>query len=303
MKSLSEDHKKLLKKFIQQSWESDDPDRFPGPQPISIERRHFPLLRKQPYVVCEKTDGVRHMLACFSADGQEHEGARLQTVKVCAAVDRAFNAFYVPMTIPRDTVLDGELTETKDGKKMYMVYDAVRVNGEDLRSQPLSERLEKARKVVKGIIKSPKNPFEMKVKTMLPLSEISLLAPLESFPYETDGLVFTPVNEPIRMGTHETLFKWKPRDRITIDFCIRGWHPATGWDLLVQDKGVYYKEAQLMGLKDQPEGTIVECGYGPNGWFPVKVRTDKTYPNNRRTYSRTIVNIREDIQLSEFLHI
>ena len=293
MKALSEDHAKLLKTYIQQSWGSDDPDRFPGPQPISIERRHFPLLRKQPYVVCEKTDGVRHMLACFMAND----------IKVCAAVDRAFSAFYVPMTIPRDTVLDGELTETKDGKKLYMVYDAVRVSGEDLRSQPLNVRLEKASKVVKGVIKMAKNPFEMRVKNMLPLSDMSLLAPLESFPYETDGLVFTPVSEPIRMGTHETLFKWKPRDRITIDFCLRGWHPATGWNLMVQDRGVYYKEAQLMGLKDQPEGTIVECGYGETGWFPVKIRTDKTYPNNRRTYNRTIVNIREDIQFSEFLRV
>lgn len=293
MKALSEDHTKLLKTFIQQSWESDDPNRFPGPQPISIERRHFPLFRKQPYVVCEKTDGVRHMLACYPAP----EG------KVCAAVDRAFNAFYVPMTIPRDTVLDGELTETKEGKKLYMVYDAVRVAGEDLRSQPLTVRLEKAQKVVKGIIKSSKNPFEMKVKTMLPLGDISKLPALDSFPYETDGLVFTPVNEPIRLGTHETLFKWKPRDRITIDFCLRAWHPMTGWDLMVQDKGVYYKEAHLLGLKEQPEGTIVECGYGPTGWYPVKIRTDKTYPNNRRTYSRTIVNIREDIQFEEFLRI
>jgi len=31
-----------------------------------------------------------------------------------------------------------------------------------------------------------------------------------------------------------------------------------------------------------------------------KIRTDKTYPNNRRTYFRTLVNLRENIRIEEF---
>ena len=99
------------------------------------------------------------------------------------------------------------------------------------------------------------------------------------------------------MGTHETMFKWKPRERITIDFQLKN-----GSDLFVQDRGELYKEADLHNgnkRKDLPDGTIVECGYGDLGWFVEKVRTDKSHSNNRRTYFRTIVNIRENIQLSE----
>ena len=33
-----------------------NPDRFPGCQPISIERRHFRTLTSNDYVVTEKTD-------------------------------------------------------------------------------------------------------------------------------------------------------------------------------------------------------------------------------------------------------
>jgi hypothetical protein len=133
---------------------------------------------------------------------------------------------------------------------------------------------------------------------MLPLENIGDLPPLDAFEYETDGLVFTPIREPIRMGTHETMFKWKPRERITIDFQLKN-----GRELFIQERGDVYKEAELHNgnvRADLADGTIVECGYGPLGWFVEKVRDDKTYSNNRRTYMRTLVNIREDIRVCEF---
>lgn len=104
-----------IKGYIHQVWESSDPSWFPGPQPISIERKHFRALKSQPYVVCEKTDGVRHMLVCFETSDKK---------KICALVDRAFHVTFTTLTVPRDTVLDGELM---DG--VFYVYDAVRVKG------------------------------------------------------------------------------------------------------------------------------------------------------------------------------
>ena len=285
-----------LRAFIANAWGVTDPTRFPGPQPVSIERRHFPLLKRQPYLVCEKTDGVRHLLA--STD----EGVFL--------VNRAFVCEKVNIRIAKDTLLDGELVKTKSGKEglrpdgkpavslLFMVYDAVRVKGEDLTQSPLNSRLDAARKVIKAIIKTANAPLEIRVKTMTDLKDFGSFPPLDSFEYETDGLVFTPVNEPIRTGTHETMFKWKPRERITIDFCIKN-----GSELFVQDRGIPYKEADLHlhnVRRDLPDGTIVECGYGNLGWFVEKIRTDKTHANNRRTYFRTIVNIREGIELEEF---
>ena len=249
---------------------------------MSIERRHFSLLKRQPYFVCEKTDGVRHLLA------STEEGVFL--------VNRAFVIEPVKIRVPKDTLLDGELVKTKAGKSLFVVHDAVRVKGETLTSQPLNYRLDAARKVIKGIIKTAQAPFEIRVKTMY-LWGSEQLPPLDSFEYETDGLVLTPINEPIRMGTHETMFKWKPKERITIDFQLRN-----GCELWVQDRGVPYKEADLHTRNqrpDLPDGTIVECGYGDLGFFVEKVRTDKTHANNRRTYFRTMVNLREDIQVGE----
>jgi hypothetical protein len=63
-----------------------------------------------------------------------------------------------------------------------------------------------------------------------------------------------------------------------------------------------------MDLMNEPwfeEGAIVECDFVDDGkrmwWRPLKRRMDKTHPNNRRTFYRTIVNIKEDIKIEEFL--
>jgi len=252
---------------------------FPGPQPVSIERRHFPLLDLQPYFVCEKTDGIRHLLVSFSGG--------------VYVMNRSFSYVPVKIRIPKDTILDGELVTTRSGKNLFIVHDSIIIKSEKCTHVHLDERLEMARKLVKGVIKTSGAEFEIRVKKMWPLSSIRCM-PTE-YEYETDGLIFTPVNEPVRTGTHETMFKWKPREKITVDFSIH-----QGKKLYVQDKGVPFLESELLKPVDVPDGTIVECGYGSLGWFIEKIRPDKTYANNRRTYFRTIINLRESIRIEEF---
>jgi hypothetical protein len=281
---------KEVKDFIHQTWESPDPERFPGPQPVSIERRHFLEFGRRPYYVCEKTDGVRHLLLSLEVQGK----------RFTCLVNRAFEITPFNTMIPRGTVLDGELVKPRDqgtgSRPIFLIYDAICVKGVDVRRESLDKRLGAARALLKSVIRSAKDPFEIRVKEMTRFP--GPLPDLDSFPWETDGLVFTPVNEPIRMGTHETLFKWKPRPRITIDFEIR-----KGCELNVQDKGRLYKEADLHSGPRFPDGTIVECGYGQLGWYVEKVRTDKKHANNRRTFFRTLINLRENIQFQEFCNL
>jgi len=201
--------------------------------------------------------------------------------------------------IPRGTVLDGELVQQKDAslRPVFIIYDTICAKGVDIRKESLDKRLGAARALLKAVVRSSKDPFEIRVKEMNVFP--GPLPDLNAFPWETDGLVFTPVNEPVRTGTHETLFKWKPRDRITIDFEI-----SNGVELNVQERGRLYKEAELYGASHKyPSGTIVECGYGRAGWIVEKIRTDKNHANNRRTYFRTLVNLRESIQLQEFCNL
>ena len=53
---------------------------------------------------------------------------------------------------------------------------------------------------------------------------------------------------------------------------------------------------------DVQEDSIIECQYmlndSPMWWKPIMRRYDKTFPNSRRTFYRTLVNIKEGIIMS-----
>lgn len=304
-----------LKKFIHTSWGSVGKDGtyppfFPGPQPISIERRHMNLLNRNEYFVCEKTDGVRIILVCCTINGK----------KIAVTVNRAMEMEIVRFCFPRGafegTILDGEMVSTRDGKKFLMIYDAVSVYGKSIKNSNLMERLSTIDRFIKGIMKVPADKFEIKLKKFYYMKHMKYLVGAlmnSEFPYDTDGVVFTPVFDPIRIGTHDTMFKWKPREKNTIDFRVK--NRASGEvGLYIQDKGELVFESIVEPQNLSPEwktklhdNTIVECEYQwkqwPRWWKPVGIRTDKTHPNNRRTLHRTMINIEENIQLHEFIKL
>ena len=294
--------------FIHHVWRSKD--YFPGPQPISIERKHFPILRSSEYVVCEKTDGERHMMVALMYEGKPK----------CVFVNRAFNMFEVKINLNRKayegTILDGELYENT-----LMVYDALLVNGKPVGHLILDERLAAAEEMMKFIIYMKSDKYRLKMKTFHMMKDFAVFMDeyLPTVQQKIDGLVFTPMNEPVRLGTHETMFKWKPQEKNTVDFLMKreptretpGFKAGPmAWRLYVQEKGklIFESEIPQNRIDDEPwfeDGAIVECKYvtweEPMWWKPLKRRTDKTHPNNRRTFYRTIVNIKENIQMKEFL--
>lgn len=264
---------------------------FPGPLPVSIERRHFVEFQKQPYLVCEKTDGTRYCMVCFMFDNK----------KCTALINRALDVWTVNLQMPKrayqGSLLDGELIDNK-----FLVYDCIWAMGEDFKMKNFVNRYEALENLVTGIMRLSKDPISVQVKHFELLENFQhyyeeVVPKLE---HKTDGFIFTPVNEPIRMGTHETMFKWKPLEKNTIDFQAK-WHPYLNkWGFYIQEKGrlVFETEYEGPGIE---ENDILECKYkGSSVWEPISKRTDKNYPNNRRTFYRTLVNIKENIQVREF---
>ena len=253
---------KYVVQYIHTKWGSKD--YFPGPQPISIEYKHFPILKGAEYLVCEKTDGERYMMVALMFEGK----------KKCVFVNRSFNMFEVPINLKKSaydgTILDGELYEDT-----LMVYDAVWVNGESVWDLNLMKRLDAARGVMKSIIYMKSDKFRLKCKTFHEMRDFRKFMDeyLPTVQQKIDGLVFTPVNEPIRLGTHETMFKWKPQEQNTVDFLMK-WEPSREtpgfkpgrptWRLYVQEKGKLFFESEIPHgrMEDKPwfeDGAIVEC--------------------------------------------
>jgi mRNA guanylyltransferase len=276
------------------------PHMFPAPQPISVERRHFGQLNSHPYVVSPKADGERFLLVAL--------GDR------SVLINRAFEETDIKFRFKKNA-FEGTILDVEKIGKRILVFDAYQVNGEVIKDKGLDERLERATSLVKSVLKTSKDPLKIEMKPVFERNELEKALNTD-FGYETDGLIFTPKDEPARIGTHETMFKWKPLEKNTVDFqvvpSIR--EMIYGYDLYVQEHGKKICEVRVPQNLVEPhwrpimdagkdQCLILECEYiqgEPNFWRPIGIRRDKTMPNARRTFQRTLVNIEEDIQWNEF---
>ena len=138
---------------------------------------------------------------------------------------------------------------------------------------------------------------------------------LDKMAYETDGFMFTPINPPYnsrlenvplhtrKLSKYQDICKWKPKEKITIDFRIK-WIQLEGGkraiDLYVGElDGRKMKDVKFVGSKynpfngeidtehpvtiEIPTGTVVEYGwnYEKGVLFPHRVRHDKIHPNRK----------------------
>lgn len=310
---LDDDISTTLKKKIIAAWPVvKNPDNFPGPQPVSMEREYMWKLEKYPYSVCEKTDGMRYFLV--AADG------------ICALVDRAFRFYRVAVKLDPDyeralSILDGELVCDKyDESWTFYAYDSVVVRGQICSKERLDKRLDCIAKFVSSVAESP---FRIKVKRFWRLSQISeMFTSLEETPlrHESDGLIFTPSGLPVGTGTQMSLIKWKPSGKHTFDFKVvvkRGTGGRTRYDLFSSERGRSIKHTSInerttagrqfhLKYKDLTTATtcIVECAFNADKHYePVLVRTDKTHPNSMRTVEKTHLNIEENIRIEEIVSL
>ena len=288
--------------FMEHSWGTTGKNIFPGSQPISIEYRHFNTLASNPYVVCEKTDGVRFMMLAFMYENKKH----------CIFLNRAMEMFSCPLNF-RKPVYDGTIMEGEMYGDTFMIYDMLLECGKVVGNMDFLSRLKSIENVKKMLTSLKYDPVKFKIKTFHLMSDYKRFMEtyLPTVTQDIDGLIFTPVNDTIKTGTHETMFKWKPRDKNTIDFQLK--RVDTTWKMYVQERGKLIFESEIYDHMVPPyavewmeDGAIVECQYmhmdTPMWWKPILRRYDKTFPNSRRTFYRTLVNIKEDISMSDFMN-
>lgn len=292
-----------IKTTICNIWGVCDNNRFPGPLPISIERQHFGTLKSNPYWVCAKTDGLRYLLVCLQYEDRNY----------CVFVNRKLEMILLDITMLSSayngTILDGELVQNNQTKQHeFLVYDSVMVCGENTSKLPHSIRLQKSAQLIDTMIVSPRHTISVHLKTFTKLNMVSeyIQDVLPNLTHSTDGLIFTPEHEEIMSGTHKTMFKWKPTAKNTVDFWVEQNFKKKNSFIIKVSKGRtmiclhdHYVYIPYRIIDKLP--CILECSYnGPNNWQYVLERTDKQYPNSLYTMTKTLLNIQENILLSEF---
>lgn len=301
--------KRVLFDEIRARWNNYAYDSFPGPQPVSIERCHLSALRSEPYWVCEKSDGQRFLFVC----------TRYENKPYCFVVDRKMDMFLLRFEIVTEafdgTILDGEIIVNKHTRKHeFLVYDSTMVCGRCTTQLTHSERMRAALEVVRH---AKSESFVVRLKTFYPLERIETFVNeiVPRLSYEIDGFVFTPEKDPVISGTHYRMFKWKEQHKNTVDFLVEPNHNKRFRQKYVMKimKGKSSKALLDNRLVVDPgheveteirrtgAGVVVECAYlGPNVWKALLIRRDKTFPNSYMTWTKTLLNIEENIQLKEF---
>lgn len=253
--------------------------------PVSMERADLARIKSGEYVVGDKTDGVRQFLLIATHKEQPYVCCidRNCTVNMLPAVRVSNMALY------KGTLIDGEFIASS---ATFVALDIVAVNGLQAWRAPHGKRMSALNSILPSIIT---DGWSIVPKAWYPLSAVSSIPGAE-------GLIFVPVQEGMKPGKCDSLFKWKAVH--TIDFLV-------GADeLYVTDKGQPVCVSHMFVLDGVAAvNSVIECTLQPRPQHPwllhvVKVRTDKSTPNDIKTLHATMRNVLEAVtrpELNAFL--
>jgi len=358
----------IIRKQIKSLWRLPVGGREynPSPNPVSIRRDQLNLLKESDYVVSEKSDGCRYMLTLI----KDHDRSNLALMKDRACVKYIISVCAKPIFF-EGTIFDGELvleTNKETGKQrlVYWIFDVISVGGVSIMDKGYMSRFQIVLALVRDaggyVIKnSPSEEEEycqdlakvniisalhnnlnlcFKAKPYFMLSKIENLWSLKAqLSHSSDGLIFMPIKDSVKTGTHKTMFKYKLNHTIdlqlNLNFCAetKTWKVGlfygeerflkTKVDLLplvdatdgfdYESKIIYFTLAddtleemtkKMLEAEDHKFISIVECNIklmGKTNLICVvkKLRADKTVPNNYRTIQQTILNMEESISFEE----
>jgi len=262
------------------------------PKPVTLERTNMidpseygAISILSEYTVTEKADGER-LLMYINEVGNVYlinNTFRVEDTGLKASAD-AYNSLidgeYITCNKRRDT--------TKKG--LYAAFDIYYIKNKKVTDLPLIDKNASRYKYLKSLeslINSKDNAIEFIVKNHITSDNIlldckNILENVKSYPYEIDGLIFTPAklavysyyaNKAVPITDNmkwDRVFKWKPVEQNTIDFLIQ-----EGKEIMID--GQKYKEIKLY------------VGYNASQWEQIspeeglRLKYDKDYAKQNRT--------------------
>ena len=275
------------------------PSDFIGPSSFTLQMENIipineninvPNIRKD-YVVTDKADGERHLMY-ISENGKIY--------LINTSMNILFTGALTKTAALYNSLLDGELIlHNKEGTfiNLYAAFDVYYLGKKDIRSLPFmeipnSKDASYRYKVLKNILNSLSavnivegelSPMGIQAKTFYPTKMSSdyaifnacknILTNVDNglFPYNTDGLIFTPAyfgvggdaigkTGKLTKVTWEYSFKWKPPDFNTIDFLITTKKNPNGSDIVTP---IFEDGINNLTMNDltQYKSLILRCGF------------------------------------------
>ncbi|XP_072967023.1 uncharacterized protein [Typha angustifolia] len=294
--------------------------QFPGSHPVSLNRENLQLLRQRYYYATWKADGTRYMML-ITRDG-------------CYLIDRNFCFRRVQMRFPfkninegfhDGTLIDGEMiidTIPDAGlKRRYLAYDLMALNLCSKIKLPFSDRW----KLLEEEIIRPRNqerkqfecegkcnplyrydfePFGVRRKDFWLLSTVAKLLKefIPRLSHAADGLIFQGWDDPYVTRTHEGLLKWKYPEMNSVDFLFEVGSESRQLLFLYERGKKKLMDGAHVVFKDEEDvsslsGKIVECSWDSEEgcWVCMRVRADKSTPNDINTYRKVMRSINDNI--------
>ncbi|XP_022747227.1 mRNA-capping enzyme-like isoform X5 [Durio zibethinus] len=298
--------------------------QFPGSHPVSLNRDNLQLLRQRYYYATWKADGTRYLMlitvdGCYLID-RTFNFRRVQMRFPCrhpieGIGDRTHHF----------TLLDGEmiidtLPDSQKQERRYLIYDMMALNHVPIIERPFYERW----KMLEKEVIEPRNyerqniyqsrnpyyrydlePFRVRRKDFWLLSTVNKVLKefIPKLSHEADGLIFQGWDDPYVPRTHEGLLKWKYAQMNSVDFLFE-----IGSDdhqhLFLYERGrkklMEGHRVEFRDVSDPPpsfSGKIIECSWDLDQqvWVYMRIRTDKSTPNDFNTFKKVMRSIRDNI--------
>lgn len=308
----------------------------PAPNPVSLTRECFKLLSSNEYVVSEKTDGVRYLLLI----SQFSDGKRPFAVLVDRAFKMYQIQICAPAYIYKGSLFDGELVwDNESGFMKFLIFDVVAFAGKSVKSYHLMQRYEiinqtflssaewnkshikdyavaadtasgfaAQKKIV--CIPEPNNLLFLYSKPCVPFNLFGSLLRTKTT-HASDGFIMTPVRCPVLQNSHQSMFKWKHSPTIDIKVqCNQSYYCSDGGQCveLIHAFPEYTFDFDALNgvLKHRGTDFIIEVTLFEKSAAEFscrfhRMRTDKKYPNDRRTIANIISEVQQNVSVEELI--
>ena len=249
-------------------------------QPHSLKREHMESCAD--WLVSVKYDGMRAAMIFTPIDG----------LYICFSFGRVSvrnRAAYHPcQKCSRPMILDGELMENGQ----FIAFDLISLDGRMCKHQTFSERIAILSKLEMPTLYNKK----IKLKQFWAASELDCAIGADADGAKSDGFVF---HDPCGALTQTaTMYKWKPSSQHTVDLMVNPKYILRTRKVRIQTLDPDYQD------RCQP-GEIWEFRFSDNSstLTPVRLRTDKAFPNSDETYRDVKQAFKDNITLEELLDV